>query len=442
VPGINGVSWKNLKPSTPGRLLAWIAVPVLGVLACGLLLATSVGGVRGGLGQIGTQQEPQVVAASRLAFDLESMDGHVADILLIGNAAGLGESQSDAYQKFENYQSDADTQLELLGSGINAIPYGPATYVSIENQLSQYTQYAAYAMYIDVQAHGQKAGQPPAAALQAYDHAATLMNESGSGILAQAQVLYTAEQLAESAPINAGSGTIWHLQLACGLLLAFIVIRLLIAQRRLSRAFRRTVNPLLALTTVGALIFGVLLFSALGDAKSAYGAQDLTGPGSVATLWQARATAADMHAAESRWLLQAGNPTAQRATATAAEQQTFATGQKWITSVPILSGDVMPELNTYLDDDAQLTNSLLNGGTSDARLLAAVGYDTGPSDAAYAKFDAGLTQIIGVDQQAFAAATVKGENGLVTWLWLPWLWMLATIALIVFGFAPRLREYR
>jgi putative exporter of polyketide antibiotics len=37
---------------------------------------------------------------------------------------------------------------------------------------------------------------------------------------------------------------------------------------------------------------------------------------------------------------------------------------------------------------------------------------------------------------------VKGENGLVTWLWLPWLWMLATIALIVFGFAPRLREYR
>jgi putative exporter of polyketide antibiotics len=149
-----------------------------------------------------------------------------------------------------------------------------------------------------------------------------------------------------------------------------------------------------------------------------------------------------MHAAESRWLLQAGNPTAQRATATAAEQQTFATGQKWITSVPILSGDVMPELNTYLDDDAQLTNSLLNGGTSDARLLAAVGYDTGPSDAAYAKFDAGLTQIIGVDQQAFAAATVKGENGLVTWLWLPWLWMLATIALIVFGFAPRLREYR
>lgn len=441
MPGINGVSWKKLRPSTPGRLLAWIGVPVLGVLACGLLLATSIGGVRGGLGQVGTQEEPQVVAATRLAFDLESMDGNVADILLIGNAAVPGESQTGAYQKFENYQSDADTQLELLGSGINAIADGPATFVSIENQLSQYTQYAAYAMYIDVQAHGQKAGQPPAAALQAYDHASTLMNGAGGGILAQAQLLYTAEQLAESAPINAGSGTIQHLQWACDLLIAFIVIRLLIAQRRLSRAFRRTVNPLLALTTVGALIFGVLLSSALVAAKSAYGAQDLTGPGSVATLWQARATAADVHAAESRWLLQAGNPSAQRATDMTAEQQTFATGQNWIKSVPILSGDVMPELNTYLDDELQLTNSVLNGGTSDAHLLAAVAYATGPADAAYAKFDAGLTQIIGVDQQAFAATTAKGENGLVTWLWLPWLWMLGTIALIVLGFAPRLREY-
>ena len=102
----------------------------------------------------------------------------------------------------------------------------------------------------------------------------------------------------------------------------------------------------------------------------------------------------------------------------------------------------MPELNAYLDDDVELTNSLLNGGTSATQLSAAVSYDAGPSDAAYAKFDAGLAQIIGVDQQAFAAATAKGENGLVTWLWLPWLWMVATIALIVLGFAPRLREYR
>ena len=442
MPGINGVRWKNLKPGTPGRLLAWIAVPVLGVLACGLLLATSIGGARGNLGLVGTQEEPEVVAASRLAFDLESMDGQVADILLIENANGLGESQSGAYQKFENYQSDADTQLELLGSGINTIPDGPTTYVSIENQLSQYTQYTAYAMYIDVQAHGQKAGQPPAAALQAYDHASTLMNEESNGILAQAQFLYTAEQLAESAPMNAGVGTIWHLQLACGLLLAFIVIRLLIAQRRLSRAFRRTVNPLLALATVGALIFGVLLFSALGAAKSAYDAQDLTGPGSVATLWQARATAADMHAAESRWLLQAGNPSAQRTTAMTTEQQIFTTGQTWITAVPILSGDVMPDLNAYLDDDMQLTKTLMGNGASDTHTPVAVAYTVGPSDAAYAKFDASLSQEIGADQQDFAAATAKGENGLVTWLWLPWLWMVAMIALIVLGFAPRLREYR
>ena len=441
VPGIKGTRWTDLRPGTPGRLLGWIAVPVLGVLACGLLLAVSIGGLRGDLGLVGAREEPQVVASSRLAFDLESMDGHVADLLLIGDASGLSENRADAYQRFESDQSDADTQLELLGSGIDTIPDGPATYVSIENQLSQYTQYVSYAMYIDDQTHGQPVGQPPAAALQAYEHGSTLMNAATTGILAQAQYLYTAEQLAESAPVDSGSGTIGHLQVACGVLLALLVLRLLWTQRKLSRAFRRTMSPLLALTTVVAVIFGVLLFSALDGARTAYAAQDLSGSNSVATLWQARATAADMHAAESRWVLQAGSSAAQRSSAMNAEQQTFTAGQTWITAIPdvhTLSGP----LNSYLATDRTLGSLVPGAGTTAAYLRGLVDYDTGPAAAAYADFDAGLGRLIAADQQAFAAATAKGQSGLVTWLWLPWLWMAVTIGLIVFAFAPRLREYR
>ncbi|HET9170825.1 MAG TPA: hypothetical protein VFN97_15415 [Actinospica sp.] len=433
MPGIKGMRWRDLRPGTPGRLLVWIAVPVLGVLACGLLLAACVGGLRDGLGLVGSREEPEVVAASRLSFDLQSMDGHVADLLLIGDATGLAENRADAYQKFESDQSDADSQLELLGSGIDTIPDGPATYVSIENQLSQYTQYVSYAMYIDDQTHGQPAGQPPAAALQAYDHGSTLMNQDVSGILAQAEFLYTAEQLAESAPVGSGDATILHLQIACGLLIALIVIRLLLTQRHLSRAFRRTVNPLLGLATVVALIFGVLLFSALGAAKSAYGAQDLTGPDSVSTLWQARATAAGMHAAESRWVLDGRDP---------AQQQDFGTGQKWITAVPQFPVSVTAALNSYIESEQTLQTLVQGAGTREAYTRALVAYETGPATAAYARFDAALSTVIAADLKRFSLATARGQDGLVTWLWLPWLWMAAVVALVLLAFAPRLREYR
>ncbi|MBR7828116.1 hypothetical protein KDK95_17495 [Actinospica sp. MGRD01-02] len=444
MPGIIGERFGNLKPGTPGRLLTWIAVPVLAVLACGLLLAASVGGLRGTLGVVGAQEEPEVVAASRLTYDLDSMDGHVADVLLLGGAAGLGESQTGAYRNFEKDRSDADIQLELLGSGIDTIPDGPSTFVSIEDQLAQYTQYVSYALYVDLETHNTTAaaGGPPAGVVQAYEHASTLMNQDTTGILAQAQFLYNAEQLAESAPVNGGLDTIWHLQLACGLLIAFIVLRLVVAQRRLSRAFRRTVNPLLALTTVTSLIFGVLLFTALAGAKTAYDAQNLTGPGSVSTLWQARATAANMHAAESRWVLQAesggGRPTAAMST----EQDAFTSGAKWIKAIPQLPANASGELNSYLATERTLTSMVPGPGTVGAWTRALAAYDTGDSATAYAAFDTDLAKVIDTDQQAFSSATAKGENGLVAWLWLPWFWMAATIALIALGFAPRLREYR
>jgi hypothetical protein len=269
------------------------------------------------------------------------------------------------------------------------------------------------------------------------------MNQDTTGILAQAQFLATAEQLAEAAPVDGGLGTILHLQIACGVLIAFIVIRLLIAHRGLSRVFRRTVNPLLLLATVASLIFGVLLFTALGAAKTAFDAQDLTGPSSVSMLWQARATAAQMHASESRWLLWYGESSGQHSNAMDAERQIFTGGQKWITILPQLPRNVVDELNVYLMNDQHLTSTMTDGaGTFTSQLRAGVAYTAVTIDPAYAKFDTDLTQVIGVDQQSFAAATAKGENGLVTWLWLPWLWIAASIALILLAFTPRLREYR
>jgi hypothetical protein len=437
VSGINGARTKSPRTSTPGRMLLWLALPVLGVLACGLLLAGSVGGLRGDFGVAGTRDEPRVAAAARLSYDLASMDGQAADVLLIGDGTGLSETQSKAYQQFESYQADANRQLELVGSDLDEVPNGQATYLAIENGLSQYTQYVSYALYIDSQTHGQQPGLPPSAALEAYDHASSLMNTDGTGALAQADRLLTAERLAEQAPGDDGAATILHLRIACGLLIAFIVLTLVFAQAKLSQVFRRMVNPLLVLATVISVVFGVLLFSALGSAKSSYDALDLNGPTPVAALWQTRDLAADMNASQSRWLLAAG----QHSSAMDTEQQRFSSDESKMTTQP--PENAAAEFNAYLADDTHL-RSLIGAAdpSSAAQMRAAVAYETTTSEPVYTVFDTDLAQAIGLDQQVFVVGTEHGAQNLVTWLWLPWLWTAAMIALVLLGFLPRLREYR
>jgi hypothetical protein len=263
------------------------------------------------------------------------------------------------------------------------------------------------------------------------------MNTAGTGALAQADQLLAAERLAEAAPGNDGSATILYLKIACGLLIAFIVVTLVLAQARLGRVFRRVVNPLLVLATVISVVFGVLLFSALGTAKSSYDALDLNGPTPVATLWQDRDLAADMNASQSRWLLAAG----QQSSAMDTEQQKFSADESMMTTPPPES--VAAEFSAYLADDAHLRSLISAGGASQAvRMRAAVAYETTTSEPVYTLFDTNLAQVIGADQQVFVVGTERGANNLVTWLWLPWLWMAALIALILLGFVPRLREYR
>jgi hypothetical protein len=444
VAGINDAARPSgPKTSTPGRLLRWFTLPVLGVLACGLLLAGSVGALRDDLGLIGARAEPQTVAAARLCDDLAAMDGAAADFLLVGDATGLGATRAGIYQSYGDDQKDANRQLEILGSGIEDIAQdGAATYLAIENGLSQYTQYVAYAMYIDGETHGQRPGQPPAAALQAYEHAESLMTATdGTGVRAAAHQLFLDEQQTQAQPVSDSLATIWRLRLFCGLLLAFIVVTLLLAQRKLGRTFRRVINPPLVLATAITVIFGVLLFSALGSAKSSYDALNRFGPDSVVTLWDTRAATAEMNASESRWLLDAGSPSAQHRIAMDGEQQAFTSSESSLANLP--SGKTAADFRAYLADDTHLRSLVTVGsGSPAARLRMAVAYKTGTSAAAFAKYDADLGQAIGVDQQAFIATTAHGRDGLVTWLWLPWLWMAATIALVVRGFLPRLREYR
>lgn len=482
---------RKLKLSTPTRMMTWILVSILAVLACWAVLASSLGGLRNGFGTIGTQSGPNVEAAAHLYYDLADMDGQAANMLLIGDETNLAETSALAYKAYENDRADANAQLEAIGSGIDAIPGASTLFVSIENSLSQYSQDVSQAMYIDAQDHGQSAAQPPAAALAEYQTATALMNGTSSGVLVQAQSLINEDQGTVNGTYYSAFGTIGQLRLWGTLLILLMLVVLLVVQSKLARTFKRRVNPLLALSTVITLIFGVLMLSALSTAHSDYVVQKADAFDSVIALWQDQAVSADMNASESRWLLDFAGTSDQSIAAENEEQTLFDTDANLVAGRPgeaeagaiyakdlamtapnvaegetigstgLTSGFLPTELANvtfpgeqgaatsafsayaaYIQDDVQLRLLAQAGGSRSVSLASAVSFDTGKSNQDFTTYVSDVNATLQINLTAFNAATTAGENALGPWLWLPVVWALLMAGLIVLGFLPRLREYR
>jgi hypothetical protein len=472
-------------------MLVWASLLVAGILALCAVPAASIGAVRDGFGDIGTRSGPGVVAAAHLYDDLADMDGQAATMLVAGG--GTGAVWSAANKAYQNDQTDADGQLELLGTRIDAIPGGPAAYLAVENGLNQYTQEVAQALYIDGQAPGQAPAAPPADALARFQTATDLMHRAGSGVLAEAQALISDGRSTVDATYYGEFGTIGQLRIWGILLTVFVVVALLVVQRKLARTFKRRVNPPLALATVLTVIFGVLMFSALDAAHDAYVTQKTDAFDSVVALWQDRAVAADMHASESRWLLDRESSTVAGRAAESTEQALFdgeeqftasepgvtehgaqyaADLDRWAKTLPsepngagaapatgFTYGYLATELanitfpgeqsaadaavhayDVYIDDDGDF-RYLVNAGTPAAAATAAA-YLNDQLAGDFGTYTAAVDDTTKVDQKQFAAAAEHGGDELGPWLWMPAGWAVLTIALIVSGLRPRLREYR
>jgi hypothetical protein len=476
--------------TTTIRILIWASLLVAGVLALCAVPAANIGALRDGFGDIATRSGPGVVAAAHLYDDLADMDGRVATMLVVGD--GAGQTWDDAYKAYQNDQTDAAQRLELLGTRIDAIPGGPAAYIGVENGLNLYVQEIAQAMYVDDQAHDQAAAAPPADALSRFQEADELMHRAGTGVLAEAQALVDDGRSTVDAAYYGAFGTIGQLRIWGILLTVFLVLALLVVQRELVWTFKRRVNPPLALATVLTIIFGVLLFSALDAAHADYVTQKADAFDSVVVLWQDRAVAADMNASESRWLLdnQSGTPASR--VAETGEQSLFNGEEQFTASEPgdtehgaqyaadldrwtktlqsepngaaaagpatgFTDGYLATELanitfpgeqtaavaavrayDVYIDDDGKY-RYLVNGGTPAAD---AADYLNGQFAKDFAAYTAAIDSTAKIDQRQFAEAAEHGGDGLGPWLWMPAGWAVLTVALIVSGFLPRLREYR
>lgn len=439
----------NTRISTPVRLWTGIAAPIALVLAVWLVLAGELGGLRAGFTTIGTGTAPGVEAAARLSYDLSDLDGQVVTTLLVGDQTGFGQSRSSADAAYQQDLADANASLERIGAGIGAVPGGSGLFIQIENGLSSYEHYVDQALYIDSETHGRNPAQPPAAALATYQHAYNVLSDQDDGLLTLVTKLVGAEQgTIEAASVSKLDLSTQLITLAA-VLLALVLMLLVFVQRGLRRHFKRRLNPSLILATLLTIAFGAGLIVQVSSARGDYTAQNSASSGAMVELWQVQADAAQMRAADGRYLLDVGAGeygSGQTYGAGADDAQDFSQQEQTITGLDLLIyPDGVPDAvgQAYqgftVDDDTLHAEA---GASTAGKLAGPVAFELGQAHTDFENYIGSLRSALTENESAFSAAMAAGRTALGPWQWLPAAWAPVIALLVLSGFAPRLREYR
>lgn len=424
-------------------------MPIALVLVAWLIMAGELGGLRAGFTTIGTGTAPGVEASARLGYDLSDLDGQVVTMLLVGDQTGLGETGTSAYAAYRQDLADANVCLERIGAGIGAVPGGSDLFVRIENGLSAYEHEVDDAMYVDSQAHGGNPAQPPVEALATYQHATNELTDTDTGVLTLATKLIGAEQGTIEAASVSKVDLSTQLITVAAVLLALVLFMLVFVQRGLRRLFKRRLNLSLILATALTIAFGAGLIVQVSSARDDYTAQNAASSGAMVELWQVQADAAQMRAADGRFLLDlgAGEYQAGRTYGAAADdEQVFGQQQQTIAGLDLLifpagsPASVEQDYEDFAADDQRL-RALADAGAP-GKLGSTVAFELGDAHTDFENYIGALRGALADNESAFSAAMVSGRTALGPWQWLPALWAPVIALLVLSGFAPRLREYR
>jgi hypothetical protein len=268
---------------------------VLPAIVLGIVVASVVGSLRGGFDQLSQQAAPQVAASADLYVALSDMDAQVANVLLVGNDAGLSDNRKHAMDVYAQGRSQADGDLQKVAAIGGTDPTVAHGVTSILDLFGRYQALAGEALSLDPG----PAGQPPPTTLAVYRQATALM----PALLGDTQSLIATGRAALNATYTndqslATSAEVWVIVI--GILL---VAALVYAQVVLRRRLRRRVNPAIAGATVVALAVLVLVSALLSGAASQLRTAEQDAFDPIIALSQARAVSQEAVANESRYLV-------------------------------------------------------------------------------------------------------------------------------------------
>lgn len=438
-----------------------------------LVVALAAGALKTGFDEVGQHATPQVAASTDLYVSLADMDAQVANVLLVGDDAGLSDNRTHAMQVYGQVRSRADADLQqsaALGAG-DATVSGLVR--SVLDQLGQYQTLAGEALYLN-QVGSDPAGRPSAAELGIYRQASKVM----TGALRDTQSLIAANQASldvsyQSDRSDAVAGIVWVIVVALALIVVLVVL-----QVRLRRRLKRRVNPAIALATLGAVVIAIVVPIVLGSADGEFRTAKQDGFDAIINLSEARALTQEAAANESRFLVDpASAATYQQAFQDESQQVIALTGA----DISRYDGRLRTALDAYNRDysdvgfggllavetgvdpalteryasvramaryagfevaDRQMRATLAAGDLRDA-----IDFDTntslGYSMYNLGRYDDALVNLVNLKQSQLSQAVGDGGAAVSSWtLVLPILLGLLIAGLAVVGVWPRLAEYR
>ncbi len=450
--------------SIPGRIRTVAIVTALATIALFIVAGLAVQDARDGLRIIGHDAGPQVVATGDLYYGLSDMDAQLAAVLLMGREQNLGEGRAKALALYDQRRSEANRAL-LQGSTLAANdPAEQQTARSILDALGRYERLAGQALLLDTQ-QGHAAGPPGPAVTAIYRQAADIMKLD---VLPKAYNLTldngtTVRRTYESKHSSVLTGRIW-----VGLAGLLVIALLVVLQLYLTKNFRRLINPILALATIGVLVFVVATISVLStEAGHLRKAKD-DGFDSVLSLSRARAINNSANADETRYLLDPGRadtyeqvyldksqeilyvPAGNLGTYYSQLDQAvpkhsgfmgFLGKESAHVTLPGQRGAVDQTVSAYQQvqhDDQNIRAQATSAGGRHAAIVTRM--DRASQD--FGAYDKSLVSLTAIHQKAFASAISDGDHGLKGWnAVLPG--AAVVIAILIFaGVRPRLSEFR
>jgi hypothetical protein len=462
-----------LPRSTPGRTFSGAAAAV--ALACCLAAAIAVvfGGLGGEFRSTGQRDAPEVDAATGLYFSLNDMDAQVANVLLVGSGARLAADRSQDLAIYDHDRLTAyqDLQQAAVTEADNATAQRQLR--SVLDGIGQYEALAADAILTDQQA-ASAVGRAPAASLGYYRQATNLMQ---TGVLPVVTSLTSVSAAELDATYQRGlttalTGTI--VVIAAGLAVLAVLVAL---QAYLAIRYRRMANPALIAATVITIGLTAAAAGWLGAEASHLKVAKQDAFDSILALTQARAVSYDANADESRYLVDPAQAAEYQQAFLTKSQQLAAVG-----NVGIFSYDaaLAADIDAYRADNAdvrfggylgaEFRNITFTGERAAAvrtllayqvyerydrvlralakrNLAAAVAFDIGTapgqSDWAFNRYDAALSSVISINQNAFVSAVQAGQDDASGWSGtFPAAAAAVIAALIIIGVWPRISEYR
>lgn len=425
--------------STPVQLWSLLGAVALSSLLVFWSVSSGISDSRQAFRTVGSESVPSINAALDIYFGMADMDADAANYILVSE---YPTPNLDPMLAANAYAQRRQEVSDRLVSAAQNIAFGERERIPILRLTSGLQQYDADVNLAEsLIDQGDRAG-----ALNAYLYATALMHDPTTGLLHAALNLAGAGHDALTAGYDQAQATQVRdlvLVVLSGLLL---LACLGVLQLFLARRMRRALNlPLLGASGLAlVLLAGALATLAANDSQLQVAKQSAYD--TVYALRQARATAYDANADQSRYLV---NP--ERAQA---YQQAFDTKSGGLTATfrsalgsshfpgeARVAKRVLEDWSAYQADSRTLRRDAGSGN-----LKEAVRFDTSPtttdSGGHFSLFDFELQRWIQIHQSAFDQAVATGDGNLSGWQLYPPLAALLVVGLAFAGLRPRIGEYR